>query len=425
MKQRLRDGYYNRYMRGGIFASLLLLFVFLTAKAEPAVPPMPAQPERDSIRISLLTCAAGGEIYSLFGHTAIRYECPSEGIDAVFNYGLFDFGAPHFVLRFALGETDYQLGVTRYDRFAAEYAYLGRDVCQQTLNLTGAEKQRLLALLETNYLPENRIYRYNFFFDNCATRPRDQIERAIATDARLAYADSMEMPDIPPVTFRDLLHRYSKGHPWSRFGMDLCMGSQADRPASRRETMFVPFLLQAYFRRATVTDSLGRERPLVAEEKPIVVTGKSEADFRSAGIGTPLCASLGLLVLTVACTAYGMRRGKSLWGLDFVLFVAAGVAGAILAFLVLFSQHPAVSPNYLLFVFHPLHLCALPWMLYKVRKHKKNCYSVVNLVVLTLFIVLWPFLPQRFPIEVLPLALCLLIRSGSHVFRSKYIRPRK
>ena len=124
----------------------------------------------DSIRISLLTCASGEEIYSLFGHTAIRYENYTRGIDAVFNYGIFNFNAPNFILRFALGETDYQLGVTDYERFAAEYYYLERDVWQQELNLTVQEKGKLVMLLEENYRPENRIYRYNFFYDNCATR---------------------------------------------------------------------------------------------------------------------------------------------------------------------------------------------------------------------------------------------------------------
>lgn len=133
----------------------------------------------DSIRISLLTCAPGEEIYSLFGHTAIRYEEPARGIDRVYNYGLFSFNTPNFILRFALGKTDYQLGVEDYRRFAAEYEYFGRSVWQQTLNLTVEEQQQLITLLEENYRPENRIYRYNFFYDNCATRPRDKVEESL------------------------------------------------------------------------------------------------------------------------------------------------------------------------------------------------------------------------------------------------------
>lgn len=363
----------------------------------------------DSIRISLLTCEAGEEIYSLFGHTAIRYENYTRGIDAVFNYGIFNFNAPNFIFRFALGETDYQLGATSYENFVAEYDYLERDVWQQTLNLRADEKAELVRLLEENYRPENRIYRYNFFYDNCATRPRDLIEKAI--DGTLQYADNMTDTDTG-VTFRDLLHKYSENHPWSRFGMDLCMGSRADEPISRRMMMFVPFYVQDYFNKAEIVDKDGKVRALVSSEEKIVETGKTGP--ASEGF-TPFQATLLLFIIVAAATAYGIRRRKTLWGIDLVLFPAAGLAGCVLAFLALFSQHPAVSPNYLLLVFHPFHLLCLPWMINRVRKKKRSRYMVANLVVLTLFIMLWAIIPQRFPLAVLPLAVCLLIRSASNL----------
>ena len=308
-------------------------------------------------------------------------------------------------------ETDYQLGVTNYEHFASEYNYLGRDVWQQTLNLTQAEKEHLFNLLQENYRPENRIYRYNFFYDNCATRPRDQIEAAI--DGTLQYADNMTDTDTG-VTFRDLLHKYSEGHPWSRFGMDLCMGSKADQPINRRLMMFVPFYVQDFFNTARIVDNEGQARPLVSSEEKIVVTGLTDADHRSGGI-TPMQSALLLFVLVAAATIYGIRRGKTLWGLDLILFFCAGIAGCILAFLALFSQHPAVSPNYLLFVFHPLHLFCLPWMINKVRKRQKSWYMRTNCAVLTLFILLWAIIPQRIDLAVLPLALCLLVRSASNL----------
>ena len=130
---------------------------------------------------------------------------------------------------------------------------------------------------------------------------------------------------------------------------------------------------------------------------------------------TPLQAALLLIILTAAATLYGIRRKKTLWGIDLVLFFAAGMAGCILTFLVLFSQHPAVSPNYLLFVFHPLHLLCLPCMLNRVRKRRRSRYMLANSLILTLFILLWLIIPQRFPSAVLPLALCLLIRSASNL----------
>lgn len=172
------------------FSSILLRFVFvvllLPVATLQATTTENNAPE-DSTRISLLTCAAGGEIYYLFGHTAIRYENFTRGVDVVFNYGVFDFNTPNFTFRFALGDTYYQLGVTEYRYFANEYTALGRDVWQQTLNLTYGEKEHLFRRLQENYKPENRMYLYNFFYDNCATRPRDQIEHAI--DGTLRYAE--------------------------------------------------------------------------------------------------------------------------------------------------------------------------------------------------------------------------------------------
>lgn len=388
-------------MKRSILLLIIVVYCAFGLKAQTA----------DSTRISLLTCASGGEIYSLFGHTAIRYENFTRGIDAVFNYGMFNFNAPNFVFRFALGETDYQLGVTDYQRFTDEYSYQGRDVWQQTLNLTPDEKERLTRLLEENYRPENRVYRYNFFYDNCATRPRDLIEKAI--DGTLQYADNMT-EDNTGVSFRDLLHKYSEGHLWSRFGMDLCMGSLADKPINRRLMMFVPFYVQQFFNSAQIINKEGQARPLVSGEEKIVITGFTDADHRSGGI-SPMQASLLLFILVTAATIYGIKRRKTLWGLDLVLFFCAGAAGCILAFLALFSQHPAVSPNYLLFVFHPFHLFCLPWMINKVRKGRKSRYMALNCIVLTLFILLWAIIPQRFDFAVLPLALCLLVRSASNL----------
>ena len=198
----------------------------------------------DSIRLSLLTCGPGQEIYSLFGHTAIRYEDRRRGIDVVFNYGLFNFQSSNFILRFTLGETDYQLGAMNYRHFLAEYQLDNRNVWEQTLNLTTEEKQRLISQLQENYRPENRVYRYNFFYDNCATRPRDQVERAVGNSLR--YDDDMTTTDTGR-SFRDIVHQYCEEHPWAQFGIDLCIGSKADRPISRRQMMFAPFYLKDFF----------------------------------------------------------------------------------------------------------------------------------------------------------------------------------
>ena len=363
--------------------------------------------DNDSIRLSLLTCAPGEEIYSLFGHTAIRYEDPANGIDAVFNYGLFSFNTPNFILRFSLGETDYQLGATDYARFAAEYAFDGRSVWQQTLNLSKEEIAELIRLLQENYLPENRVYRYNFFYDNCATRPRDKIEESI--DGKVIYPAE---PQDGSLSFRDIVHQYCKGHPWARFGIDLCIGSEADRPSTQRQMMFAPFYLMDAFAGAQIVhDSV--QRPLVSGKELIVDALPEEEE--GGWMPTPFQCSLLLFILTAAATIYSIRKRTGLWGGDLILFGAAGSVGCVLAFLALFSEHPAVSSNFLLFVFHPGQLLFLPYIIYCVRKGKKCWYLTLNLVVLTLFMVLFPLIPQRFDLAVVPLALCLLIRSASNL----------
>lgn len=384
---------------------LTLVFAAVLSKAE----------EGDSIRFSLLTCGAGKDIYTLFGHTAIRYENPQTRTDIVFNYGMFSFNTPHFILRFMLGETDYQLGITPYVWFKEAYREEGRDIREQTLNLTATEKIRLIALLEENYRPENRIYRYNFFFDNCATRPRDQIERAV--EGRLRYADDMEERQEKGRTFRSLIYRYTEEHPWSRFGMDLCLGSKADKSISRREMMFVPFCVEEFFSRAQVADSTGQLHPLVNGTLHSVQVTADTAEGQ--GCITPLQAAWLLFVLTFLLTLYGLRKGKALWGIDLLLLAGAGISGCILTFLVLLSEHPAVSPNYQLFVFHPLHLLCLPCVIYRIRKQRMSRYMLANCIVLTLFILLWGVIPQKINPAVLPLTLCLLIRSAAQLIQTR------
>lgn len=161
-------------------ALLLLLLLF--------VPQAPAQVQlNDNAKISLLTASPWhGAVYALFGHTAILVQDDSTGVNAVFNYGFFDSSQPNFIYHFVKGETDYILGVTSFEDFLSEYSSKGQEVTIQELNLSPVRKQKLYEALFINALPENREYRYNFFYDNCATRPRDMIESQV--DGKIIYA---------------------------------------------------------------------------------------------------------------------------------------------------------------------------------------------------------------------------------------------
>lgn len=390
-----------------VFIILLLKLSFTTHVSAQNTP-------NDSIRISLLTCSPGDAIYSLFGHTAIRYEQPSHNIDAVFNYGLFSFNTPNFILRFALGETYYLLGVQSYESFKNEYEYYGREVRQQALNLSEEEKALLIDLLKTNSLPENRTYHYNFFYDNCATRPRDKIEESI--NGEVVYPELSK--NTNSATFRQLIHQYTKNNPWSRFGIDLCVGSDADKPITNRQMMFIPFYLEEAYSKAEIKK--GDKSTLLAQPSIIIVEKSTPAEelpliAKIGDIITPLRLSLLLFIIVASLTIYGIKNKRSLWGIDLVLFPLAGIVGCVLAFLALLSQHPAVSSNYLLLVFHPGQLLFIPFVIHDIRKGKRSWYMVFNAAILTLFIVLFPLIPQRFDFAVVPLALCLLIRSLSNL----------
>lgn len=360
----------------------------------------------DSIRFSLLTCAPGTEIYSLFGHTAIRYENYTRRIDVVFNYGMFSFNTPNFIFRFVAGETDYQLGITPYSYFEAEYAMRGSSVYQQVLNLTQSEKERLLTILENNYLPENRIYRYNYFYDNCTTRARDKIEECV--EGKVVYPDSLSGK-----SYRSIVHEFTAGSPWDEFGIDLCLGAEADKEINKRQQMFSPFYMKYYASNAYIVDAGGTRRPLILDETKIVDVEPDEV--QPGFILSPLMCGALFLALCVVMAWGQWKTQRIWWGWDIVLYGLQGLAGCIIAFLFFFSVHPTVGSNWLLILFNPIPLLYLPFMVYKAVKRKKDYYHVGNMVYLTLFITILPFCGQEFNLTVLPLALGLLVTSASHV----------
>lgn len=365
----------------------------------------PVKGQDDNVKVSLLTCAPGTEIYALFGHTALRYEDTERGEDWVFNYGMFSFNTPNFIYRFVKGETDYELGITRYPYFESSYAMRGSSVFQQTLNLTPVEKQRLRSLLEENYLPENRVYRYNFFYDNCTTRARDKMEECL--EGKIVYPNGRD-----GLSFRDIVHQYTKGHEWDELGIDMCLGSEADEPIDARKQMFAPFYLMEATKEAVIVegDSL---RPLVLVEKKVVDV-QPEEDEGSFPLSPMVCVFI-LIGITCLVGWVQLKIKKVIWIWDILLFGMQGLAGCVIAFLVFFSTHPTVGSNWLILLFNPIPLVYLPVMVYRAIKGKKDLYHVINIVYLTLFIMIMPFIQQKFNATVLPLALCLLICSASHV----------
>ena len=356
--------------------------------------------------VSLLVCSPyEGEVFTLYGHAALRVNDPEKGLDLVFNYGIFDFDTPNFIYRFAKGQTDYQLGINRYNDYVIEYQMRGSEVTELMLNLSGSEKEKLWNALRENYKRENRIYRYNFFFDNCATRPIAMIERQV--DGQIKYPAATKS-----VSFRELINECTQNHPWLTFGCDLALGSPTDRIATPHEQMFLPMILKSEVSKAMIVRRDGTEEPLVS--KVLVLT---EADEETAGYNlfTPLFVSILLLGITVFVTALEIKKKTCYRFFNTVLFSCAGIAGCVLFFLSFISEHPCVFPNWNLLWLHPLHL--LGAVIFSVKKGSKAAYyyHFINFVPLSAFILFGSLLPQYLNAAFFPFAGCLWVRSGSYI----------
>ena len=297
-------------------------------------PKLQAQQLSPEARISILTCDPGEDVYSMYGHTAIRVTDLSQKLDAVFNYGIFSFETPNFMYRFAKGQTDYLMIGQRFDTFLPDYEKEKRSVYEQVLNLSPASKTRLFQALLENARPENRVYRYNFFMDNCATRVRDMIERNAGEP--VLFTDNH-----PTESYRDLIKKFHHSFRWIDLGIDLLVGKKADEPVSAYGQMFLPEYLQNQFAKAEITVE-GKSQPLVLETKTLVEypNSKLNSDWHWPAF------VFGLIFLVIAF--YSVRsflRNSNTDKLDYWLLSLSGLAGLIIGWFTLYSEHPAMSPN--------------------------------------------------------------------------------
>lgn len=361
----------------------------------------------DSVDIALLTCGPGDEVYSLYGHTAIRYTDHRTGEDMVINYGMFSFNQDYFVLRFVFGLTDYQMGITPFDYFMREYQYEVRWVYQQTLNLTAEQKRAICEALARNYLPENRTYRYNFFYNNCTTKARDVIVGQLGCD--------IEYPqrNLDGVTFRTMLHQWNEDYPWSRLGNDLLLGVKADRQVSMAERQFLPDSLREDFEDAYLRLSSGERRKLVSDSRMLYAPSlsqlaeKQDAQSGFAAAMPPMAVALAVLMVVIFVTIIEWRTRRILYGLDILWLLATGVGGIILTAMI-FSQHPTVSLNFQILILSPLCLVALWPVVCSLRRRQfgRWLWVIAGSLALSLFMGIW----QKYDAAIWTLALSLLLR---------------
>ncbi len=331
--------------------------------------------------ISVLTCSPGPEIYELVGHTAIRVR--GEGVDSVWNYGVFDFSAPGFVYRFVKGETDYMLFSCPFEWFIPEYIERGSSVKEQVLNLTPEETRRLYAMLQREALPENRTYRYNYVLDNCATRVRDRIDEAL--DAPVQYTDTAIFK-----SFRDAMMTYHKNYPWYQTGIDMALGSGIDRPITFREEMFAPERLSAGLSGALRPGG----GPLVGLERTLVPAREESVLPPTPWWRAPETVAILLLIVNAAVAVWDTlrRRTARIWYAAWFLLI--GIGGCLVAFLVFVSVHEATSPNILIFWLNPLQLLMIPGLWWRKMRKWSLAVALYDSVGLGILLLCWAFQPQ-------------------------------
>lgn len=358
----------------------------------------------DNVSISVITCSPGDEVYSLFGHTGLRYRNSDDGTDIVFSYGYFNFNAPNFVWRFILGETDYMVGAVPYNHFIREYEERGSAVVEQVLDLTSGQEAALYSALVDNCREENRIYRYNYFYNNCTTRVRDQVY-SVAGD--VAYVGA----GVPAITFREALAGMTSSHPWYAFGIDLLLGADVDESASRSALQFIPGFFMNDLDMAHVSGTpLVKEKKILLHEQPRVHEGSN---------ATPFNVSLLFLLFTMIVILCEIRHKRIYWGFDLVIMMLQGLAGLLLLFMALFSSHPAVGCNWLMLLLNPLALFIMPIMVYRVMKRRKVSVAWFQVAFVLLFFISAIFSLQVYPVPVYFCAVALLARSLFHLFKNR------
>lgn len=356
----------------------------------------------DKAVISVITCGAGNDFYTTFGHSAIRvcdtslaYDCDTSlAYDVVYNYGSFDFNTPNFYWKFARGKLNYQLTKSHYQSFLYTYAYEGRYVWEQPLNLTLEEKNKIHNALEYNYKPENRYYLYDFFIDNCATRVRDivnnnLIDRSLFTEHMPADAKS----------YRDLLYDCTEERLlWWRLGIDLLLGARCDKQCTNLEYMFSPLEMMAQFDTTQLSDGSGKLA------QPHITTLYETRTLPNKSLSPTLLfwvVFMGVATLTILA----WKKRWTLRWLDALLFGLAGIVSAMLLFMWFGTDHYCTKNNWNLLWASPL------FAYFAIFARKSNRWIILVQIAMLLVVMAseW-ILPQQMNAAVLPIVLTLTLR---------------
>ena len=388
---------------------LLLFLLFICASTKAQFVPL-----SENAEISIITIGPGAELYDKFGHSAFRIQDPETGQDVVFNYGVYDFDTPNFYTKFAQGKLLYELGVNYYQPFYENYVAQNRWIKQQTLNLTIEEKQALSDFLWNNAKPENKKYKYDFFFDNCATKIRDVVWEVLG--------DKLEFREdhiTESFTFRELIQQNLHANTWGSLGIDIALGAVIDRKARPIDYQFLPDYVykgaaNAVVKRNGTIENLVKEETVLFENTPI----PPKNNFFLSPLF--VLGLLGLLIVFITYKDY-KRKTRSRF-LDLFIFLFTGLIGILLLLLWFATDHTATANNYNLLWAFPISILLIAAVVRKNISPNLKRYILLLLLLLGLLTIHWISGVQVFAIALLPLLIALTIRYFYLMYFLKSIR---
>ena len=395
---QFRYSHFCKVNKALLFTFFLLFFI--TGKSL-------AQQDSCHLQVSLLTVTPGEELYSTFGHSALRVHDTVTNQDIVYNYGTFNFDDPDFYMKFVRGKLLYYLSTDDYDSFVAETSEEKRGITEQYLNLTCDQKRNVIMLLEANMMAQNRFYKYDFLFDNCTTRLRDLVEKA--SDSTVHFGKVLQTKS----TFRDLIHEYlNRGdEQWSKLGIDILLGSRTDAVATPYQVMFLPDYLMKTFDSSTISS-----RPLVSEKE--VVLRQPYGVQTKNNLVHPFFIFCCLFVL-IAFLSFSHSKSvqKILASFDGFLFFITGLLGLLILFMWFGTDHIMCRDNYNLLWAWPTNIVAAFYI------HSKKSWAKKYFILYSLFtfflIIFWRLVPQHLNIDLIPIIAILIFRSLIFIFREK------
>jgi Domain of unknown function (DUF4105) len=375
---------------------LFILLLFLTLKINAQS--IALSPDAEFGLLNISPGSTHDAVYQIWGHTVLHLRDPKNGINECYDYGTFNFNQPNFIGKFLQGTLPYKMTVVDFDLLVNHYQQKeNRSATERFLNLNPVQKQELYDFLINNYKPENREYKYRFFYYNCASRIRDILAQICGKS--LVFNNKINANK----SYRQWIHEYAKDKlPWTDFGMSLAIGLPSDEVTRADGAMFLPENLAIGLENAKIMQN-GVLQPLIKESKQWTF---ATAPDLSTSVLVPRNVCFIFLILVIALTYYQNKKENKNVIFDKIFFSILGLMGWFIIGLWFFTDHGVTEKNMNVIWAMPLFLPLIYFMKSKFFQPFLYIYALLNIVLL----LCWTIKPQGIPAPVIPLILAALVR---------------